>query len=516
MLKFCINSLLVLFFLSTSLLASPQCKIKSFNIKTNNEITILEVLTGITDLCNLTIIATDKFTKTKLNSKLLNVNIKNSTLSEALDILLTKNDLFYTLNTHTIEISSMRTKSFKIDYITSVREGYTATRATVDLTPSRNDDNNSDQDLKSDNTITSAEKFDFWANLSQELNAILNNGANEIISPQPVINKNAAIVTVTGSPSQLKRVEKYINNLKNRLNKQVMIDVTILSVELLDTYTKGVDWSKFKIGFNSYLDNSAVPSTVAFGNKGFSLSQNSSNNLQSWSWNPGELTSGLKNIVGGFVVGGRLNLQLDGVINFLEQNGKTRVVSNPKIMTLNNQPAIISVGDTVNYVLNDSIKDTTNSVRDLNSILIKQKPYSIFVGILLNILPEISDDGKIMLRINPTLSDFKYPGDLNLKTQPDRKLAPDTRQRKLSTVVRVNSGDTIIIGGLIGQSNSNTQNYVPILSEIPLLGNLFKSDAKTQLRNELVFIIKPKIVELENFTIKESLEHLGYTDIKHD
>ena len=94
------------------------------------------------------------------------------------------------------------------------------------------------------------------------------------------------------------------------------------------------------------------------------------------------------------------------MINFLETKGKTKVVSSPKVTTMNNQPAIISVGDTINYILTK----TTNS--DLSTSTSEdQEQYSVFIGILLNILPEISDDNRVMLRINPSLSTFKYGED---------------------------------------------------------------------------------------------------------
>ena len=130
----------------------------------------------------------------------------------------------------------------------------------------------------------------------------------------------------------------------------------------------------------------------------------------------------------------------------------------------------------------------------------------------MNILPEVSDDGKIMLRINPSLNTFKYQED-NVRQTAARSIAPDTLQKKLSTVVQVNSGDTIVLGGLISQETGKNVNKVPVLGDIPAIGYLFKN-VKDSLRDtELVFIITPKVVNInETGNVKDSLKSLGYSD----
>lgn len=177
-------------------------------------------------------------------------------------------------------------------------------------------------------------------------------------------------------------------------------------------------------------------------------------------------------------------------------------------MTMNNQQAIISVGDNINYQITSSnvSSDTGTTVtQDVTQ-------YSTFIGILLNILPEVSDDGKIMLRINPSLNTFKYQED-NVRQTAARSIAPDTLQKKLSTVVQVNSGDTIVLGGLISQETGKNVNKVPVLGDIPAIGYLFKN-VKDSLRDtELVFIITPKVVNInETGNVKDSLKSLGYSD----
>lgn len=206
----------------------------------------------------------------------------------------------------------------------------------------------------------------------------------------------------------------------------------------------------------------------------------------------------------GFVknLGLRANLNFDSIVNFLSQSGKTSVLSNPKLMALNNQQAIISIGDTVNYQVKESSKGTENGTTVSESY----SNYSIFIGILLNILSEISDDGKIMLRINPSLSDFKYPEDNKRQKEP-RTIAPDTIQKKLSSVVQVENNQTLILGGLISHNRSQNDNSVNFLSKIPILGSLFRSEDENSNITEIVFIITPSIVDNTHIP---SLRELGF------
>ena len=194
-----------------------------------------------------------------------------------------------------------------------------------------------------------------------------------------------------------------------------------------------------------------------------------------------------------------------GVIDFLGSSGDTKVVSSPKVLTMNNQQALITVGDNINY----RIPEETSSTETSSSIATTYTNYSIFIGVLLNITPEISEDNEIILRINPSVSNFKYSDDDAQQTNP-REIAPDTQEKKLSTVVKVKDGSTIILGGLIASTKGKEESSVPLLSSIPLLGEAFKHSADTIATNELVFVITPRIIGTKG-TDKATLKDLGYS-----
>ena len=493
---------LALCFAFASSLEASNCNNRALSITTIETISIKEILDQLSSECGFSVVikAGDKDATQTLSSTVSSLNIKGLTLHEIFNILLSQNDLIYSFRKNILSISSVDTRIFKVDYITSIREGRAVVKASADSAPIQVDDatnTNSDTDSKNqENIIETTEKFDFWERMAGEIEAIMNNGKEGFKAPLPVVNSNAGLVSVTGTKAQLERVQEYISKLNKSLKKQVMIDVRIVSVELNNEYQRGVDWSKFDLSFNSYLGgNPATPSQFTFGRW----------NDTHTAWDI--VTPSMNPIRGGFILQGAVNINLEGVINFLDTTGTTRVVSSPKIMTMNNQQALISVGDNINYQILNAVTGLETGVLTLDV-----EQYSTFIGILLNLLPEISDDGKIMLRINPSLNNFKYQED-NLRQTTPRSIAPDTMQKKLSSVVHINSGDTVVLGGLISQQSGDETTKVPGLSSIPVLGYLFKSEKKVLINTELVFIITPRIVDIdEGNNLKDSLKSLGFSD----
>lgn len=508
-------------FMTTSLYAN--CENRLFNLKVSKKVTLNEILNQFSDMCNFSIITKDQNATMLLNNEVSGINIKNLKLDQIFNLLLAEKNINYNFDKNILKISSLDTKTFKIDYITSIREGTAVIKASVDSAPVEvgeedkvnNSSNNNLENL--DNSIKTTEKFDFWANLQAELLAVLNNGSESIKAPMPIVNQNAGLITVTGTKSQLDRIEKYIKLMQQRLKKQVILDVNIISVELENEYKKGVDWSKFQIGFNSYLGNDPTkPSGYTWGNrnerpvitKGPKYDNGILSEAGTWAWDtfPG-LKSSQSN--GAWRIGANVNFNLDGVLNFLETKGRTKVVSSPKVMTLNNQQALITVGDNINYrVQEESTND--NTIGGRTNFTWKQ--YSVFIGILLNILPSISDDNKIMLRINPSLSNFKYDQDNAYQGNLEpRVIAPDTLQKKLSTVVQVNNGDTVIIGGLIGETKGKDNTKVPFFGDLPYIGNLFSSTRDKVSTTELIFLVTPRIIETTSTPVQETVMELGFS-----
>lgn len=430
-------------------------------------------------MCAFSIVIKDDLARTKITNATKNINIRQMNLAEIFRLLITENNLHYDFDGKVLKIAAFKTQTFKLGYITSVREGQSVTKASVDSRSKQSDMTNTDEKSVEDNMIKSIERFDFWQNIEKELVTLLNAQNEPFESKNIVVNANTGLITINGTLNQLLRAQSYINDLQKSLKKQVIINVSIIAVSLDTSHSSGINWQNFSIGFNSQNAN---------GTNSLISLQNTNNG-----------NAFVKNL--GFNAG----LNLDSMMNFLSQNGKTKVLSSPKLVALNNQQAIISVGDTINYQVKESSK-STDSGTTVSEIY---NNYSIFIGILLNILPEISDDGKIMLRINPSLSNFKYPQD-NRRQDAPRVIAPDTVQKKLSTVVQMENNQTLVLGGLISRAESIDENSVNMLSQIPLLGRLFQGSNQNQNATEIVFIITPLIIDNTN---PPTLQDLGFTSL---
>ena len=222
---------------ATSLSAAPAsggCDRKALNIKINDTVTLNEMLAQLSDMCKFSVVAKDAIAQEELAKSLQGVSIKDLSLREVFNLLISENNLSYEYSNGVLKISALETRTFKVDYITSIREGTAVTKSSVDSAPVEvgEGSGSNDSEDKDDNKITTKEKFDFWEKISDEITSILNNGTEKYVAVAPIVNQNAGLVTVTGMKSQIARVDRYLKGMQKRLNRQVLLDVSIISVEL--------------------------------------------------------------------------------------------------------------------------------------------------------------------------------------------------------------------------------------------------------------------------------------------
>ncbi|GAX87292.1 general secretion pathway protein D [Lebetimonas natsushimae] len=418
---------------SNSINSQERMKIKDF----------LDLL--VTQKCGINIVYDDDESKKIVDNKMPFVKIKHFTLREILDLLLAKRNLFYSLSSNTLEISYFKTKTYKLDFLTSSRTG----ESNLDATDSK---------------VKNTYDFDFWDKIEDNIKTILQNTSKDY--KPPVIDKAAGLITVTGTKKQVQEIDEYINNLIKRLTKEVLIDVKIYTVELSESHKTGIDWSKLNLA----LDSQSIP-VNNFAHKVFGRES----------------------------VFNSATFNLQGFLNFLAENGNVNSLSNPKIVTLNNQKAIISVGDTIYYKYASSVVNNPNAAPSVEYTI-----DSKFVGVVLDITPQINDNGDIILSIAPRISSFKNQNQLKDTT---RDMPPDTRDNTMLSIVKLKDNDTLVLGGLITNEDSLNVNGVPVLKEIPLVKYLFSSKEKVTNKKELVFVITPHIID---FSKKKTLRDLGF------
>lgn len=469
-----------------------DCGFELFNISSMPNTKIVDFVNQLSDDCRFSVIIQDKQAEEILNTKLNKIYIKDLTIYEVLDIILSEHNLSYTLDNNILKISYLNTRVFNIDYILSQRKGTGGTNITLS---SNSDSSSSASSSESGTNIVSTDEVKFWDDLDKEFKKILNRPSDPYVVDEVIINKNAGLVTITATAKQIERMELYLEKLQKKVQLQVLIDVQILSVNMSDSKSTGIDWGQLY-----KLQNISLGAGMAsYRNVGTTVPSNGviSSNTAS--------PDGYSKVFTMSASG-----TLSEVIKFLNTQGNVKAISNPKVLTLNNQPALITAGTEYFY----KIQQATNQQSSGGTVSTQGDTiHSIFAGVLLSITPEIADDKTITLKINPSISETRTA--LTDGTNTGRSMPPDLDRRQLSSVVTVKDGNKIILGGLINTKSSNSTSKVPLLGDIPLLGNLFKRTEKVKTTQEIVIIIEPHIIHKEKNTISLSdLGYKGFGDIK--
>lgn len=559
-----IKNVLILVFLELFLgfhylQANSLCEDRLFTISTSSQdgVAVGDLLSQLASECGYSMLIKDRAAKEKLLKSIASVNVRQLPIEKIFDLILTENELNYEFDGDLLKVSFLMTETFQINYIGTSRVGSSNT----DIVLSQNSMVSSDGstggggggggaggggggaggggaggqfDLQSSvyrslatnglqsgtvdsisgTKIISMDQFDFWGRLEQEIFEIAfrpgdthqpkrifsntstpaqltaQNNANEnnvddnnIGEGQSVIvNKIAGLLTVTGTIKQIERVRKYIKNLEEQIQNQVMIDVNILTVNHNNSNTVGVDWNQFwnfgNLVLPAYAQGSDTNTQIGIGGGGTKINLFSS------------------------------GVQLTRIIEFLNSYGKVRSVSNPKVLTLSNQPALISVGSILRYSQTSVFQNTTSGTSSQNS---STSYPSVFSGVLLDVTPSVQGE-YIMLKINPSITRTK---DINTENQATAlPEPPNLSSNQLSSLVRAKDGDKVVLGGLISKSVSNITNRVPVLGYIPILKYLFSYDGKTEQVSEMVIIITPHIIK--RLGKNPSLQDLGYSQTVDD
>jgi MSHA biogenesis protein MshL len=359
------------------------------------------------------------------------------------------------------------TRTYDINYLNLQRQGITDTEVSSGQVTTSD---NSDSSGGSTNTSTSSttrpstqlittSNVDFWKELNTVVSMIVGNEeANHV-----VINPQAGLMVVRASAADQQSVEGFLKQAHVNLQRQVILETKILEVNLFDKFQAGVDWE------------------VA-GSKGIVGVA-------------GELLVGPQTVGG--VFSASLNVgDFEGALQLLETQGEVRVLSTPRISTLNNQKAVIKVGTDEYFVTDVSASTTTNTSGDGTSTPdITLTPF--FSGISLDVTPQIDDRSNVTLHVRPSVSKVTQDDtQINLGDQFGTLNLPTARttSRQSDSIVRARSGQVVVIGGLLQNDNENLDANVPWLSELPLVGWLFQQQRKDLRKSELVILMRPQVV----------------------
>jgi MSHA type pilus biogenesis protein MshL len=302
-------------------------------------------------------------------------------------------------------------------------------------------------------TVNQQDEIKFWEELENQIGTLMSKDG------RLVINKLSGTIQVTDWYQRVDEIEYFLKSVHKALHRQVQIEARIYEVNLNDNYSLGIDWTRVDFLSTSGLIGSA--------------------------------SSIISTPVGGFIAKAATagitfnDSSFDGVLEALQEQGELRVISQPRVVTLNNQPALIKVATDQPFFTSTISQGTAGSPN-----IVTEQARSVTVGLVLSVTPQISEDGWIMLDITPIISRLREISTSPLKTAT----APVLDIKQSSGLVRLKDGEMIIIGGLIQEESSETIRKVPILGDIPFLGRFFTGTYTVKTRSELVIFISPKIV----------------------
>ncbi len=284
-------------------------------------------------------------------------------------------------------------------------------------------------------------------------------GSSLVISPM------SGLINVTAMPDKLAAVESFINQFQSSVLRQVLIEAKIVEVSLSNTFQYGVDWS--------------VVTSTAAGTSGVTLRSD-----------PSVQTTGNAGTVNFTLQNGAT--QVNAVLTALSTQGTVNVLSNEQTTALNNQRAIFNVTtDEVFFsVTRTPLFGANGGVVSIESQII---PQQISVGVVLDVLPQISADNVLTMNIRPAVTNIDHIATITTSDGTSAS-APVIARREGDTIARLRAGETMIIGGLVQTRKENTVSGIPVLKDLPLIGKVFQRINTTETRSELVVFLTPTII----------------------
>lgn len=307
-------------------------------------------------------------------------------------------------------------------------------------------------------------------------------------SASVIANPETGVISVRATYRQHMRVREFMDRVMLSAGRQVMIEATIVEVNLSDEYQQGINWTVLRRGLPMLQlgpTGSSLPSGVPVGGVIPSMAS---------------ITPSYTSAAGGLT-------QIGMALRLLESFGNTKVLSSPKISALNNQAALLKVTeDLVYFTL--SANYTPGTGTSPATFTLTSTPNTVSVGFVMNVMPQVGDGDQVTLILRPTLSrvvgyveDPAVPiylaqaraGGMTVNEVSSR--IPQIQTRELESVIKVRSGDTAVLGGLMREDVAGSTDQTPGVGSLPMLGELFKYRKRSSAKSELVIFLRPTVVQ---------------------
>ena len=434
------------------------------------------------------------------------VNLKDVTVLEVLDTLRDLYGYEYVVSGSRIMIQpiSLQSRLFQINYLAGRRRGHTDVRVSsgsisssttgqpaggagsTPATPAQGGSSTATttSSVESSRVSTTTDN-DFWTELTNALKTIVGTdaGRSVVVSPQ------SGVIVVRAFPRELRGVENFLRATQLVVERQVMLEAKIIEVQLKDDFQSGINWAYFN-------NEGQHRGSVGADTRDIPLQGGSVGSLASIG---GTLGAGLASAAGR-TVSGMFGLALQtknfsALIEFLEGQGNVQVLSSPRIATLNNQKAVLKVGTDEFFITNVSTSTSATGTTSTTSPTITVQPF--FSGIALDVTPQIDENANIILHVHPSVSAVsEKPKVVNLGSLGSFTLPlASSNVNETDSIVRVQDGNIVAIGGLMKQEQTDGKMQVPVAGDVPFAGALFGKKSRTFLKREIVILIKPTVID---------------------
>ena len=451
------------------------------------------------------------------------VSLKDVTLVEALETLRDIYGFEYRVQGSRIFVQPpvLQTRVFQVNYPVTSRAGRSDVRVTSGSitqgagtagaagtpSPSQNPGNGTPASQES-SRITTLTHNELWTEIEASLKLLLVTDATHPNGRQLIVSPQSGVIVVRAMPGELRQVEQYLHAMQINVEREVMLESKILEVTLTDTSQSGVNWSAFHAG-------SGARGSAGLLTPGASLSPS------------GNLVDGLLAAAPGVSVATPASAasplfglafqtgSFAALMEFLQTQGDVQVLSSPRIAAMNNQMAVLKVGTDDFFVTGITTNISSSASVNGSAVItptITVQPF--FSGVALDVTPQIDDDGNIILHVHPSVSSVAERSKVvNLGTLGNYTLPlASSTVSETDTLVRVRDGSIVAIGGLMNASRSDSRTGVPGASDLPWLGQLFRSNQHSQTKQELVILIKPTVVHSQtqlDALREDALQRLG-------
>ncbi len=404
-----------------------------------------------------------------IGSKTITAEYLDMPVREILDSICRILNVFWSEESGTIYIEQYRNEIIDLDFLGGIRTSNFSVGGDVLGSSSVSGDGGSNSPLNGNFQIEGElgeSVTDMYTNFNATLESMVDDGGTF------AVNKMTGTLSVRATPQVLNRVRDYVDTLREKYKRQVLIEAKIIEVNLDEKHEMGIDWRTV----SGSISNEAVNSTGAVVTLANSVTQDDS-----------FYTLGISSKYS----------DISGIFRALQQYGSLSVLSNPRLKAMNGQSALISVGQSVAYL--QSVQQTSEGSGDDESTEISTEIGSVFDGVLLGVTPVIEKGDIIALHIVPIKSDLidLDTVEFGSASEPYQITLPRVNLRELSTVARVKSGDIVLLGGLIMEFDDNDSTGLPGLSQIPGLKWLFGMHTKEKSKIELVVALQVHVVSTE-------------------